>query len=154
MRGSPVPVLFVQADQEWKTNRVLACVDLESEDPRHARLNDLIAGAARAVAGALGMEIYLASAYADRLNLTGMRVEGRAPEAAVDIIAEHFGIDPARVHLRRTETVSALEALCAELAPSILVMGTLARTGIKGKLIGNTAEKLLDVGNADILTVS
>ena len=47
-----------------------------------------------------------------------------------------------------------LEALCAEIDPSIVVMGTLARTGIKGKLIGNTAEKLLDLTRADVLTVN
>jgi nucleotide-binding universal stress UspA family protein len=33
-------------------------------------------------------------------------------------------------------------------------MGTLARRGIKGKLIGNTAEKLLDILEADMLTVT
>ena len=33
-------------------------------------------------------------------------------------------------------------------------MGTLARTGIQGKIIGNTAEKLLDRIDADLLTVN
>jgi nucleotide-binding universal stress UspA family protein len=33
-------------------------------------------------------------------------------------------------------------------------MGTLARTGIKGKLIGNTAEKLIDIVDADLLIVN
>ncbi len=41
-----------------------------------------------------------------------------------------------------------------EVDPSIMIMGTLARTGIKGKLIGNTAEKLLDIVDADLLTVN
>jgi hypothetical protein len=32
-------------------------------------------------------------------------------------------------------------------------MGTLARRGIRGKLIGNTAEKLLDGIEADLMTI-
>ena len=36
----------------------------------------------------------------------------------------------------------------------MVVTGSLARTGLKGKLIGNTAEKLLDVVDADLLTVN
>ncbi len=33
-------------------------------------------------------------------------------------------------------------------------MGTLSRSGISGRLIGNTAEKLLDLVEADLLTVN
>ena len=40
------------------------------------------------------------------------------------------------------------------MTPSIVVMGTLARSGIRGKLIGNTAEKMLDRTDADLLSVS
>jgi nucleotide-binding universal stress UspA family protein len=33
-------------------------------------------------------------------------------------------------------------------------MGTLARTGVVGLLVGNTAEKVLDRSECDVLTVS
>jgi universal stress protein E len=47
-----------------------------------------------------------------------------------------------------------LQAICEETDPAIVVIGSLARSGIRGKLIGNTAEKLLDVVVADLLIVS
>ena len=50
--------------------------------------------------------------------------------------------------------VETMCAICDEIDPSIVIMGTLARTGIRGKIIGNTAEKLIDRIEADLLTVS
>ncbi len=50
--------------------------------------------------------------------------------------------------------VEALRAICEETDPSIVIIGTLVRTGIRGKLIGSTAEKLLDIVTADLLIVN
>ena len=36
------PILFTDQAQEWKSDRILACLDLESGDPQHARLNGVI----------------------------------------------------------------------------------------------------------------
>ena len=69
-------------------------------------------------------------------------------------MGELYDIDPARVLLRQGGIVDTLQIICNEIDPSIVVMGTLARRGIKGKLIGNTAEKLLDILDADMLTVN
>jgi len=55
--------------------------------------------------------------------------------------------------LRQGSTVKVIEQICAEFKPELLVIGSNARTGISGKLIGNTAEKLLDVVDVDILTI-
>ena len=42
----------------------------------------------------------------------------------------------------------------AQKSSLFVVIGSLARRGISGKLIGNTAEKLLDIVVADLLIVN
>ena len=69
-------------------------------------------------------------------------------------MAELYRLAPERVMLRQGSVVEALREICEETNPSIVIIGTLARTGIRGKLIGNTAEKILDVVDADLLTVN
>jgi universal stress protein E len=56
--------------------------------------------------------------------------------------------------LRQGSAVETLQAFCDETDPAIVVIGSLARRGINGKLIGNTAEKLLDIVVADLLIVN
>ena len=50
--------------------------------------------------------------------------------------------------------VDTLQAFYEETDPAIVVISSLARRGISGKLIGNTAEKLLDIVVADLLIVN
>ena len=75
-------------------------------------------------------------------------------EVTPEQLGELYDVDPSRIKLRQGRIVQTLQEICDETNPSIVVMGTLARTGISGKLIGNTAEKLLDIIDADVLTVN
>ena len=68
--------------------------------------------------------------------------------------AKLYGVDTGRMYLQQGATVETLLDLCNQIDPSILIIGSIARTGIRGKLIGNTAEKLLDTVDADVLTVN
>ena len=154
MRKCACPVLFVHHEQEWQSNRLLACVDLESGDPQHARLNKAILNNARALANFIGMELHIASVYDNAINVDNLPFKQHGKQSTAEQLAEIYDVDAARVHLRRDETVAGLEAVCADIDPSIVVLGTIARTGIKGKLIGNTAEKLLDLTRADVLTIN
>ncbi len=154
MRYCACPILFTSAAQEWKSDRILACLDFESNDREHTRLNHAVLRDARAFGEIVGMDLYLASAYKTRLSDDHLPLEtyGRPVDAAA--LGELYRVDAERIVLRRGEPVDTLAAICEALDPSIVVLGTIARTGIAGKLIGNTAEKLLDRVAADILTVN
>jgi len=154
MRGCACPVLFVHPEQEWQSNRVLACVDLESRDPGHLRLNKAIIRDARALANIVAMDLYVAAAYSGELNPNNLPVRDYSKATTVEKLASFYELEASRICLREGETVAALASICDEIDPSIVVLGTLARRGIEGKLIGNTAEKLLDLTRADVLTVN
>ncbi len=154
MRRCACPILFTHQAQDWKSDRVLACLDLESEDPQHTRLNNVIISDARAFADIVGMDLYIACAYTDAINREHLPLKSQGHEIGSEQIGELYNIDPERVLLRQGDTIETLQTICDETNPSIVIIGTLARTGVSGKLIGNTAEKLLDVVDADLLTVN
>jgi len=148
------PILFTDEAQEWKSDRILACLDLESGDPQHARLNGVILRDARAFADIVGMDLYIACAYADSIDTEHLPLKTHGGEVTREQLGELYDVDPSRVQLRQGNIVETLQEICNDTAPSIVVMGTLARSGISGKLIGNTAEKMLDIIDADVLTVN
>ena len=154
MRHCACPILFTHPTQEWDSNELLACVDLESTDVGHTRLNDVIIRDARAMASIVGMDLHIAAAHQGSISPDKLPIESRGGEVSAQQLAELYGVDASRIHLRQGETVATLSAICAEIDPCIVIIGTLARTGISGQLIGNTAEKLLDRVEADVLTVN
>jgi len=154
MQHCACPILFTGQAQEWESDRILACLDLESGDPQHARLNDTIMRDARAFADIVGMDLYIACAYADMIDTEQLPLKIHGGDISSEQLGEIYGVDPPRVVLRQGGIVETLREICSETDPSIVVMGTLARSGISGKLIGNTAEKMLDIVDADVLTVN
>ena len=154
MHRCACPILFTHQEQEWKTDRMLACLDLVSADPQHMRLNNVIIRDARAFADIVGMDLHIACAYTDAIDSEHLPLETHGHDVTRAQLGELYEVKPERVLLRQGNTVETLKAICDEIEPSIVIMGTLARTGIKGKLIGNTAEKLIDIVDADLLTVN
>ena len=148
------PILFTHQGQEWKTDRMLACLDLVSGDPPHMRLNNVVIRDARAFADIVGMDLYIACAYTDAIDSEHLPLKTHGHDVTRAQLGELYDVNPERVLLRQGNAVETLKAICNEIDPSIVIMGTLARTGIKGKLIGNTAEKLIDIVDADLLTVN
>jgi universal stress protein E len=154
MRYCSCPILFTHQSQEWGSDKILACVDLESDDPQHTRLNNVIIRNARAVAEIIGMDLCIASVYKKAIDESRFPIKVDAPHDVDKEFARLYGIEPENMYLRQAPVNETLIELCKETDPSILIIGSIARTGISGKLIGNTAEKLLDAVDADVLTVN
>jgi nucleotide-binding universal stress UspA family protein len=90
----------------------------------------------------------------DSIDTEHLPLKTQGGEITSEQLGELYDVDPTRIVLRQGRVVETLQEICNEVDPSIVVMGTLARTGLSGKLIGNTAEKLLDIIDADVLTVN
>jgi universal stress protein E len=154
MHHCACPILFTHQAQEWKSDRILACLDLESDDPRHARLNHEIMRNASAFAEIVGMDLYIACAYRAALNGDQLGLANHRGGITREQVGEFYGLAAERVILRQGDTLESLRSICGEVDASVVFIGSLARIGIKGKLIGNTAEKLLDIISGDVLTIN
>jgi universal stress protein E len=148
------PILFTHQAQEWKSDRIMACLDLESGDSDHARLNNVILRSTRAFSEIVGMDMYIGCAWVKALNADRLAAKIHPGDIDAAQLGELYKVPTERVLLRQGNAVSTLQAICGEIDPAIVVIGSLARHGISGKLIGNTAEKLLDIVVADLLIVN
>ncbi len=59
----------------------------------------------------------------------------------------------AHVHIRKGHAGDVIPAVIEDVNPNAIVMGTVARTGIPGLIIGNTAERVLATVNRSVLAV-
>ena len=73
--------------------------------------------------------------------------------AALDAFAKANGISADAVHQLPGRTEEVLPAFAHGHGASLVVMGAIARSGIKRRVIGNTAERSLDHLACDVLIV-
>jgi universal stress protein E len=71
----------------------------------------------------------------------------------LDSLAAATAIDPGAVHLLPGRTREILPSFAREQGADLVIMGAVARSGLKRRLIGSTAEHVLDHLPCDILIV-
>jgi len=143
LRHSPCPVLMVKNFTDWRRRRVLAAINPASTEQAHIGLNQQITAIARQFADSHGSEAHFVTAYQD-LN--------HAPDG--DKIARECDVPPDRVHLGKGEAADVIRDMAVKLKVDLIIVGTVARDGIKGRVVGNTCERLLDQTHSDVLVLS
>lgn len=162
LRECPVPVM-ITATKSWKKKaRVLAAVDFSTDVKSKRRLNDKIIEQAKVLASLLGDELHIGFAITVPQALADMDLINPRKYAAdkrkklkplIDKFCSDHQIDPANVHLRQGEAEKIIPSIANGLKADLVVSGTVGRKGIKGKLLGNTAEGIMSNLYTDILAV-
>lgn len=62
-----------------------------------------------------------------------------------------FGIAESHLHIEEDEVQKSLPATLKKLGASVLIMGAVSRSAVDRFFVGNTAEKLLDRVDQDVL---
>jgi universal stress protein E len=166
LRLSPVPVLLVKRDGLYRRPLVLAAVDPDHTYSKPAQLDDEILRAGSVVAQALRGALHAVHAYMPiplaavaSATLTDGEVARVQAESAriacekLDRLVRQVGIPESRRHLIGRHPTDAIEEVAAETRSPLVVMGAIARSGLKRLLIGNTAEKVLDHLTSDLLII-
>lgn len=172
LRESPCPVLLMHHNSNWANRRVLAAVNLATQDKAHQRLNEKIIAMANSFRVDYGADVHFVNTvprdaathrngHADSDDLLFFTVAsdfadtpGHAPEVTEELLLKHCASDKAHVHIERGNLVDTILSEAEQLDVDLIIVGTIARTGIKGRIIGNTAEKLLDKVKCDLLTLN
>lgn len=168
LRKCPCPVLLVRHGQPATKPRIACAVDASSEDPGAQALN------AKMVEVALVLADYLEShspilfhawvpfaertvrshAAADQFEAYLENARQRAASALARIAGsfeDRFG--EREMKLVRGEPEDVIPEFVVSEGIDVLVMGTVARGGIPGFLIGNTAERVLRRLPCSVVTV-
>lgn len=169
LRKCPVPV-WVDDPSSWDRNDVLVAVGPFPADGDIGDLNRTLLELGSSLAALQGGQVHLVHAWRLEGETMFRRGRIRLPAEEVDalvraerIAAEKtFGSAMDEVsrmgsvpvdHLRQGDASDVISSVVNEVRPGVVVMGTLARAGLRGVLIGNTAERMLDHVDASVIAV-
>jgi universal stress protein E len=162
LRECPAPVLLV-AEKKWhRTKPVLVALDLSSQIATKRKLNDKVLGLAKGLADTLDVELEIIAAIeisrllsdldlVDPIAYVKEAKETMKPQ--IKKLAAAHGIPEKAFHCKRGPVEKVITSRAAKVRAQIVVMGTVARKGVKARLLGNTAEKVLQHLKTDVLAI-
>lgn len=179
LRKCPCPVWLTRPDDKPNYGCVLAAVDFGLDgkpDPGEQELNRQIVDIASSLAMSDFAELHvvhvweapgetMVRSWANNPDEAGLiyaegerMLHDRAFTRFADQLKETLGAEAydhltPRFHLRRGVASRLIPEMAKQLQADLLVMGTVARTGIAGVFIGNTAENILEQVQCSVLAV-
>ncbi len=142
LREANCPVLFVKTEQTGKLDKVLAAVNIKAKDEPHQRLTDLVIDYAKAVSRLTGAELHAVNAYQGSINFV------HPPD-----LAKYVGIERGRAHVGDAAPDELISQVAEKLGAPMVVVGSIPRTSLAGGVVGNTAERILDNIQTDMLSI-
>ena len=159
LRYCPCPVLLTKTAEPWDKGVVLAAVDVGNCDPEHMELHSSIVKYGFRAASLAHAQFHVVSAHPAPMLAA---VDAAYPidtqyeatyRAACTVFQEKFEIDDSRLHVEEGPADVIIPRIAKKLNAAVTVIGTVARTGFSGALIGNTAEVVIDKLESDILVL-
>lgn len=142
LRSAHCPVLLVKEEHLEELDRILVAVDIADEDEAHRRLTDAVIEVAQRLAGAAGAELHAVNAYSGSLN-----------RISAQDLSKRVGVERRNVHVGDMRPERLIAETAREIGAPMVVIGTIARSGLSGFIFGNTAERILDSVEEDMLSV-
>ncbi|EJM57697.1 universal stress protein [Pseudomonas sp. GM48] len=159
LRHCPTPVLLVKTSDSWKGKVILAAIDVGNSDGEHRHLHNTIIDHGYGIANLAKADLHVVSAHpspmlsaADPTFQLSETIEARYREQCKAFQAE-FDIDDNHLHIEEGPADVLIPFMAHKLQAAVTVIGTVARTGLSGALIGNTAEVVLDSVESDVLVL-
>lgn len=170
MRKCPAPVWLVKTHALKSSGKVLAAVDLQLQNDEEGRaLNHAIMSVASRIASNEGAPLHVLSCWSlygeNTLRDSGfVKISKEELASLLDeeeaacrdtqrALIDEFNDVPITTHLEKGSAAELIPAFASDNAVGTVVMGTVARTGIPGLLIGNTAETILHKLDASVVTL-
>lgn len=142
LRNCLCPVLLVREGTDWDSHKVLAAISIENEDSAHKEINHAIINLGQKVAESYSSEVHFINAYSDSLS---------NPNS--NYLAKKCGVPKSQIHTEIGSPEDAIVDKSKELSADLVLIGTVARTGVSAWMNGNTAEKVLDRVECDVLAL-
>lgn len=181
LRECPCPVWLTKCKGSHSLKRILAAVDVDDIEPSVDETRHALSRRILEIAGALALtefaELHVVHVWdaAGEALVRGANVGRSEARVAAYVeqvkergaanlatllqeVTELLGADALAylkptTHLVRGSARKKIPALAKRLGVELIVMGTVARTGIPGLLMGNTAETILQQVDCSVLTI-
>ncbi|WP_430444652.1 MAG: universal stress protein [Pseudomonas piscis] len=159
LRYCPTPVLLVKTATPWTGGVVMAAIDVGNLDGEHRALHASIVDHGFDIASLAKAQLHVISAHpspmlsaADPVFQLKETIEKRYRDACQAFQSE-FDIDDGHLHIEEGPADVLIPHMAHKLEAVLTIIGTVARTGLSGALIGNTAEVVLDALDSDVLVL-
>lgn len=169
IRTCPCPLWLIKPTLIGKKPVIIAAVDPVHSHDKPAALDQIIVAQAKQVASKDNGDVHLLHTYQwlkgvgsvatktfKPIKLPVADIEERIRkehQEKLNELARSHDIDAAHTHLLPGDARDLIPAFVREQKASLVVMGALARWGLKRAIIGSTAERVLDHLPCDILIV-
>lgn len=164
LRKCPSPVLLVK-DHAWPTNgKVIAALNVGSDEAEHQQLNNKITTEALNFGKEFTADVHLINSFpgtpvniaieipefnSNEYNLTMLNHHKEAMEEH----ANKFNIALENTSVEEGLPEDVIKNASKRLDAELVVLGTIGRTGLSAAFIGNTAEHVIDRLNCDVLAL-
>jgi len=167
LRKCPCPVWITNPGPHEKYERVMAAVDAVTHDDAHTQLNTEILELAKSFCSLEGSRLDVVqvwSIYGENLVKSHASPEEfdeivQSNQARVErlcndmLLKVDMSVGDETVHLLRGEPGSLIPRFANEREIDLIMMGTVARSGIAGAVMGNTAELILGKVQCSVLAL-
>ncbi|WP_445946725.1 universal stress protein [Shewanella sp.] len=161
-RDSPIPVYVVEPQKHKCEKVVLVALDALAKSTEKQVLNSQLLESAFRLAVQTDAKLHCAYVIKIPTLLKDLdlvdpktytnKIKVRA-QANMDTLLADYDITKECVHILEGEPWGVLANLSKKLHSQCLVVGSMGRKGIMGKLVGNTAEKIIHVAHTDLLVI-
>lgn len=143
LRQSPCPVLMIKNFSDWGHKKVLGAVNTLSTDSAHTQLNEKVIAMVKLFSESYGSEPHLVNAYTDKNH-----------EPNAQQLSDISGAPLENIHVVEADASKAISKTAVGIDADLIVIGSVGRSGIKGRVIGNTSEKILDQTHSDVMVLN
>ena len=162
LRECTASVLIV-AEKKWsRTKPIMASLDLATTVPVKKKLNEDVLARSLALANALGTSLEIVCAIEVPTLLSDLDLvddrkyvnDAKADMAPhLEALARKFDIPEKAFKVKKGPVERVIASQAAAKRAQVVVMGTVGRKGVKARLLGNTAEKVLRHLKTDVLAL-
>lgn len=165
LRGDSKAPIYLCGDKRWnKTIKVLATVDVSDEHASQIRLNENVLSMTVELGEVLNahldiLSVIPVSRISSELDIFEtdeiLMTKGDSAKRKLAQLVNDSGIaSEPKLHVSAGAPSKEISSVSQRLKADIVVVGNVGRTGIKGLVLGNTAEKILKRLAVDALIVS
>lgn len=167
LRKCPVPVWIIKSDQKKIAKRILVAINPDPENKESAELNEHILEFSQAIQKANNSELHVVHAwrlYGESLLLRRDEVPGQEISELlkeeemehinnVDKMLKEMSLNAKKVHIEHGKASDVILNTASKINADLVILGTVARTGLPGIFIGNTAEVVLESIKTSVLAL-
>lgn len=163
VRESQVPI-YIAREDKWKSHStILAAIDLKNDSTEGKLMREQVLTAASEFAKAFNATLHccfcfeLPEILIDLDVIEKDRYQDEVHEKylpQLSSLAKEFNIAEQNVHVKFGNPEKSIASVATKSKAHAVVIGSMARKGIKGKLFGNTAEKLTSYLYTDMLIIA